>query len=35
LAILIGISTFGFNWGANTMHWVFSFKYWVVANEIP
>jgi hypothetical protein len=35
LAALIGICTFGFNWGTNTMHWVFSFKYWVVANEIP
>ena len=35
LTQLIGWSTFGFNFGTNCMHWLFSFKYWVIAKEMP
>ena len=35
LATLIGITTFFFNMGNNTMHWLFALKYWIIAREVP
>ena len=35
LAILVGITTFFFNMGNNTMHWLFALKYWIIAREVP
>ena len=35
LAILIGTTTFFFNMGNNTMHWLFALKYWIIAREVP
>ena len=35
LSQVIGWTTFGFNFGANCMHWLFSLKYWVIAREVP
>ena len=35
LAITIGVSTFLFNFGTNTVLWLFSFKYWVISREVP
>ena len=35
LSLIIGIATFLFNIGNLTMHWLFSFKYWVIAREVP
>lgn len=35
LAILIGVTTFFFNMGNNTMHWLFALKYWIIAREVP
>ena len=35
IAISIGVSTFFFNFGTNTVLWLFSFKYWVISREVP
>ena len=35
LSQVIGWTTFGFNFGTNCMHWLFSLKYWVIAREVP
>ncbi len=35
LAIEIGITTVFFNGGSLLLHWLFSFKYWVISREIP
>ena len=35
LSIVMGWTTFGFNFGTNCMHWLFSLKYWVIAREVP
>ncbi len=35
LAQVIGWTTFGFNFGTNCMHWLFSLKYWIIAKEVP
>ena len=35
LAVTIGVSTFLFNFGTNTVLWLFSFKYWVISREVP
>lgn len=35
LAIVVGITTFFFNGGSLLLHWLFSFKYWVISREIP
>ena len=35
LAVTIGVSTFFFNFGTNTVLWLFSFKYWVISREVP
>lgn len=35
LAWTVGISTFFFNGGTLLLHWLFSFKYWVISLEIP
>ena len=35
LASEVGITTFFFNGGTLLLHWLFSFKYWVISLEIP
>ena len=35
LSRIIGLTTFGFNFGVNCMHWLFSLKYWIIAREVP
>lgn len=35
LAIEVGITTFLFNAGFLLIHWLFSFKYFVISTEIP
>lgn len=35
LAATIGICTFFYNFGTMTMLWLFSYKYWVIAREVP
>ena len=35
LASMIGMMSFIYNYGSNLMHWLFSFKYWVIAKEVP
>lgn len=35
VALLVGITTLFFNFGANVMHWFFALKYWIIANEVP
>ena len=35
LSVVIGWTTFGFNFGTNCMQWLFSLKYWVIAREVP
>ncbi len=35
LAIEVGFTTFFFNGGNLLLHWLFSFKYWVISQEIP
>ena len=35
LAIEIGVTTVFFNGGSLLLHWLFSFKYWVISKEIP
>ena len=32
---MIGMMSFIYNYGSNLMHWLFSFKYWVIAKEVP
>jgi hypothetical protein len=34
-AILIAVGLFMFYWPSNLMYWLFGFKYWVIAIEIP
>ena len=31
----MGIVNFGFYGGANSVHWLFGFKYWVISKEMP
>ena len=35
LSVTIGVATFLFNFGTNTVLWLFSFKYWVISREVP
>jgi hypothetical protein len=35
IAIEMGIVNFGFYGGANSVHWLFGFKYWVISKEMP
>ena len=35
LAVAVGIADFGCEGGALLLHWMFSFKYWVISLEIP
>ena len=35
LAVEIGITTIFFNGGSLLLHWLFSFKYWVISREMP
>ncbi len=35
LAIEVGITTFFYNGCSLLLHWLFSFKYWVISLEIP
>jgi len=35
LACEVGITAFFFNAGTLLLHWLFSFKYWVISLEIP
>ena len=35
LAVLVGVTTFFFNFGNNTMYWLFALKYWIIAREVP
>ncbi len=35
LAAMIGLMSFVYNYGSNLMYWLFSFKYWVIAKEVP
>ena len=35
LALEVGITTFFFNASTLLLHWLFSFKYWVISLEIP
>jgi len=35
VAVEVGITTFFANGGTLLLHWLFSFKYWVISLEIP
>ena len=35
MSIIIGVGTFFFNMGTNTMHWLFGYKYWIISREVP
>jgi hypothetical protein len=35
LVITVGIADFGCEGGSLLLHWMFSFKYWVISLEIP
>lgn len=35
LAVVVGVADFGCEGGALLLHWMFSFKYWVISLEIP
>lgn len=35
LAVTIGIGTLCYNFGLMSMLWLFSYKYWIIAREVP
>jgi hypothetical protein len=35
LALALGHSIAVFNFTTNSVHWLFSFKYWVISYEVP